>query len=208
MVASRNQQHVIARGLASLPNGSMPSYFGANELSQHINRNEIQAAKANNNRVQDGPKPRMKQLTRGQPVDQKDISTRYGWSSATIIKDAKGRYVVEHYCPRKNGTVVDKSFDNIEEAQAHSQKITGELRNFGYSGVGYAPSNLGFAGMGNLDVPLVTFMGMVWIGVGYPGARTAIKQIKKVYKEPIPVVQSTLLTVGLVGLIARQFKVI
>ena len=208
MVASRNQQHVIARGLSSLPNGSMPSYFGANELSQHINRNEIKAAKANNNRAEMAPKPKMKQLTRGQPMDQKDVSTRYGWASATIIKDAKGRYVVEHYCPRKNGTVVDKSFDNIEEAQAHSQKITGELRDFGYSGVGYAPANLGFAGMGNLDLPLFVFASMVYIGLDAPGARTAAKKVKEVYKEPIPVVQSTLLTVGVIGLVARQFKVI
>ena len=35
MVATRNQQNVIARSFGSVPNGSMPSYFGANELGQY-----------------------------------------------------------------------------------------------------------------------------------------------------------------------------
>ena len=41
MVASRNQQNVIARHISGLGNGSMPSYFGGNELMQNISGNEF-----------------------------------------------------------------------------------------------------------------------------------------------------------------------
>jgi len=41
MVATRNQQNVIARSFGSVPNGSMPSYFGANELGQYVNMREF-----------------------------------------------------------------------------------------------------------------------------------------------------------------------
>ena len=41
MVASRNQQNVIARHISGLANGSMPSYFGGNELMQNISGNEF-----------------------------------------------------------------------------------------------------------------------------------------------------------------------
>ena len=41
MVASRNQQHIIARDIGALPNGSMPSYFGTSELLQNISGNEL-----------------------------------------------------------------------------------------------------------------------------------------------------------------------
>jgi len=208
MVASRNQHHVIARRMGSLPNGSMPIYFGGNELAQHINGNEIKAAVANQKRAKVGPKPRMKQYTRGQPIEHKELSTRYGWSSVSVIKDSRGKYVVEHYCPRKKGSVVDKSFDNVDEAQAYAQKITGELRDFGHSNMGFAPASLGILGMGTADGPLLIFASMVYIGLDFPGARSAAKAVKNFYDEPIPKVQAALLGVGLVGLVARQFKVI
>tara|TARA_B100001250_G_scaffold386195_1_gene382511 strand:+ start:342 stop:734 length:393 start_codon:yes stop_codon:yes gene_type:complete len=41
MVASRNQQNVIARHISGLGNGSMPAYFGGNELMQNISGNEF-----------------------------------------------------------------------------------------------------------------------------------------------------------------------
>ena len=41
MVASRNQQHIIARDISGLANGSMPSYFGGNELMQNISGHEF-----------------------------------------------------------------------------------------------------------------------------------------------------------------------
>jgi len=42
MVASRNQQHIIARDISGLANGSMPSYFGGNEIMQNISGHEFQ----------------------------------------------------------------------------------------------------------------------------------------------------------------------
>lgn len=41
MVASRNQQNVIARHISGLGNGSMPSYFGNNEIRQNISGYEL-----------------------------------------------------------------------------------------------------------------------------------------------------------------------
>ena len=41
MVASRNQQNVIARQISGLGNGSMPSYFGGNEIIQNISGREF-----------------------------------------------------------------------------------------------------------------------------------------------------------------------
>ena len=41
MVASRNQQNVIARHISGLGNGSMPAYFGGNELIQNISGREF-----------------------------------------------------------------------------------------------------------------------------------------------------------------------
>ena len=42
MVATRNQQHVIARSFGSVPNGSMPTYFAGNELGQYVNPRECE----------------------------------------------------------------------------------------------------------------------------------------------------------------------
>jgi len=207
MVASRNQHHVIARRIGSLPNGSMPSYFGAKEISQHISKREIKAANANKTKVFEA-KPKMKQYTRGRPMERKDLSTRYGWSSVSIVKDSKGRYVVEHYCPRKKGTVIDKRFNNIEDAQAYAQKITAELRDYGHSNVGFSPDNLGFIGAGNLDATLFLAVSMVYVGLDFPGARSAAKAVKQFVDEPLPKIQMGMLFLGVAGIVGRQFKVI
>ena len=127
MVATRNQQHVIARSFGSVPNGSMPTYFAGNELGQYVNPREFE-----------------------NPV--------------------MGR----------------------KHMGAHMAKVHGE--------------SLGFLGAGEFDTTLAVALGMVYVGLGFPGAKTVAKQLKKVIDRPIPVLQSLTLFSGGGLILYRQFK--
>ena len=127
MVATRNQQHVIARSFGSGPNGSMPTYFAGNELGQYVNPREFE-----------------------NPV--------------------MGR----------------------KHMGAHMAKVHGE--------------SLGFLGAGEFDTTLAVALGMVYVGLGFPGAKPVAKQIKKVIDRPIPVLQSLTLFSGVGLILYRQFK--
>lgn len=127
MVATRNQQHVIARSFGSVPNGSMPTYFAGNELGQYVNPREFE-----------------------NPV--------------------MGR----------------------KHMGAHMAKVHGE--------------SLGFLGAGEFDTTLAVALGMVYVGLGFPGAKPVAKQIKKVIDRPIPVLQSLTLFSGVGLILYRQFK--
>ena len=111
MVASRNQQHVIARSFGSVPNGSMPTYFAGNELGQYVNPREL-----------------------SNPV--------------------MGRKHIGAHMAQVNGT------------------------------------SLGFLGTGQFDTTLAVALGMVYVGLGFPGAKPVAKQLKKVIDRPLPVLQS------------------
>lgn len=127
MVASRNQQHVIARSFGSVPNGSMPSYFAGNELGQYINPREFT-----------------------NPV-----------------------------MGRKN-------------LGAHMSQVNG--------------TSLGFLGTGQYDTTLAVALGMIYVGLGFPGAKPVARQIKKIYNKPIPVLQNLTLFSGVALILYRQFK--
>ena len=127
MLATRNQQHVIARSFGSVPNGSMPTYFAGNELGQYVNPREFE-----------------------NPV--------------------MGR----------------------KHMGAHMAKVHGE--------------SLGFLGAGEFDTTLAVALGMVYVGLGFPGAKPVAKQIKKVIDRPIPVLQSLTLFSGVGLILYRQFK--
>ena len=51
MVGSRNQQHIIARDISGLANGSMPTYFGGNEIMQNISGYEFKNPVVNRKNV-------------------------------------------------------------------------------------------------------------------------------------------------------------
>ncbi len=127
MVASRNQQHVIARSFGSVPNGSMPTYFSGNELGQYVNPREF-----------------------ANPV--------------------MGR----------------------KHMGAHMAEVHGQ--------------SLGILGTGKTDTTLMIALGMVYVGLGFPGAKPVAKQIKKVIDKPLPVLQNLTLMSGVVVLLYRQFK--
>jgi hypothetical protein len=127
MVASRNQQHVIARSFGSVPNGSMPTYFAGNELGQYVNPREF-----------------------SNPV--------------------MGRKHIGAHMAQVNGT------------------------------------SLGFLGTGQFDTTLAVALGMVYVGLGFPGAKPVAKQIKKVIDRPLPVLQSLTLFSGVGLILYRQFK--
>ncbi len=127
MVASRNQQHVIARSFGSVPNGSMPTYFSGNELGQYVNPREL-----------------------GNPV--------------------AGR----------------------KHLGAHMSQVNG--------------TSLGILGTGKTDTTLMIALGMVYVGLGFPGAKPISKQIKKVIDKPLPVLQNLTLMSGVAVLLYRQFK--
>ncbi len=127
MVATRNQQHVIARSFGSVPNGSMPTYFAGNELGQYVNPREFE-----------------------NPV--------------------MGR----------------------KHMGAHMAKVHGE--------------SLGFLGAGQFDTTLAVALGMVYVGLGFPGAKPVAKQLKKIIDRPIPVLQSLTLFSGVGLILYRQFK--
>ena len=127
MVATRNQQHVIARSFGSVPNGSMPTYFAGNELGQYVNPREFE-----------------------------------------------------------NPVMGSKHMG------AHMAKVHGE--------------SLGFLGAGEFDTTLAVALGMVYVGLGFPGAKPVAKQIKKVIDRPIPVLQSLTLFSGVGLILYRQFK--
>lgn len=127
MVASRNQQHVIARSFGSVPNGSMPTYFSGNELGQYVNPREFE-----------------------NPV--------------------MGR----------------------KHMGAHMAAVHGQ--------------SLGILGTGKTDTTLMIALGMVYVGLGFPGAKPVAKQIKKVIDKPLPVLQNLTLMSGVAVLLYRQFK--
>jgi len=127
MVASRNQQHVIARSFGSVPNGSMPSYFGGNELGQYVNMREF----------------------------TNPVSSRMNTS-------------------------------------AHMASVNG--------------INGGFLGAGSMDTTLAVALGMVYVGLNFPGAREVAKVVRKVWKQPIPVLQTTALFAGTGLILYRQFS--
>ena len=127
MVASRNQQHVIARSFGSVPNGSMPTYFSGNELGQYVNPREF-----------------------SNPV--------------------MGRKHLGTHMSQVNGT------------------------------------SLGILGTGRADTTLAVALGMVYVGLGFPGAKPVSKQIKKVINKPLPVLQNLTLFSGVALLLYRQFK--
>lgn len=127
MVASRNQQHVIARSFGSVPNGSMPTYFAGNELGQYVNQREF-----------------------SNPVmGRKHLGT-------------------------------------------HMSQVNG--------------SSLGMLGMGQTDTTVMLALGMIYVGLGFPGAKPVAKQIKKVIDKPLPVLQNLTLMSGVAVLLYRQFK--
>tara|TARA_Y100000287_G_scaffold174710_1_gene163757 strand:- start:151 stop:558 length:408 start_codon:yes stop_codon:yes gene_type:complete len=127
MVATRNQQHVIARSFGSVPNGSMPTYFSSNELGQYYNPREV-----------------------ANPVmGRKHLGT-------------------------------------------HMAEVHG--------------TSLGFLGTGKMDSTVAIALGMIYVGLGFPGAKPAAKQIKKVIDRPIPVLQNLTLLTGVAVLMYRQFK--
>lgn len=127
MVASRNQQHVIARSFGSVPNGSMPTYFAGNELGQYVNHREF-----------------------SNPV--------------------MGRKHMGSHMANVNGT------------------------------------SLGMLGIGKADTTVMLALGMIYVGLGFPGAKPISKQIKKVIDKPLPVLQNLTLMSGVVVLLLRQFK--
>ena len=127
MVASRNQQHVIARSFGSVPNGSMPTYFSSNELGQYVNPREFE-----------------------NPV--------------------MGR----------------------KHIGAHMAKVEG--------------TSLGVLGTGHFDTTLAVALGMVYVGLGFPGAKPVGKQLKKIINKPLPVLQNLTLMSGVAVLLYRQFK--
>ena len=75
---------------------------------------------------------------------------------------------------------------------AHMAKVHGE--------------SLGFLGAGEFDTTLAVALGMVYVGLGFPGAKPVAKQIKKVIDRPIPVLQSLTLFSGVGLILYRQFK--
>ena len=127
MVASRNQQHVIARSFGSIPNGSMPTYFSGNELGQYVNPREF-----------------------ANPV--------------------MGRKHLGTHMSQVNGT------------------------------------SPGFLGAGRMDTTMALALAMVYLGLGFPGAKPVSKQIKKVIDKPLPVLQNLTLLAGVGLVFYRQFK--
>lgn len=125
-MATRNQQHVIARSFGSVPNGSMPSYFGANELGQYVNQREF----------------------------MNPVSSRGNTS-------------------------------------AHMASVNG--------------INGGFLGTGQMDATVAIALGMIYVGLGFPGAKEAAKVVRKVWNQPIPVLQTTALFAGTGMILYRQF---
>jgi len=74
--------------------------------------------------------------------------------------------------------------------------------------VGFSPDNLGFIGAGNLDATLFLAVSMVYVGLDFPGARSAAKAVKQFVDEPLPKIQMGMLFLGVAGIVGRQFKVI
>ena len=127
MVASRNQQHVIARSFGSVPNGSMPTYFSSNELGQYVNPREL------------------------------------------------------------NNPVMGR-----KHMGAHMAQVEG--------------TSLGVLGIGQTDTTVMLALGMIYVGLGFPGAKPVSKQIKKIIDKPLPVLQNITLMSGVAVLLYRQFK--
>ena len=76
---------------------------------------------------------------------------------------------------------------------------------FGSTGFG---SLGGVLGAGQMDVPLALALSSVYIGLDFPGARSAAKAVKKLWNQPVPYIQTSLLLIGTGVIVLRQFKVI
>jgi hypothetical protein len=60
----------------------------------------------------------------------------------------------------------------------------------------------------NVELTNTTMLALasIYVGLDFPGARSAVQVIKKVYDRPKPVIQGTLIAAGIAGIVYEQFK--
>ena len=200
MVASRNQQHVMSRAFGSTHNGSLPAYGADGEMSSYLNgRRQISMRGMGG-----GHKPVMRPATKGEVVETSDISTRFGWGATFIVKDSNGYYVCEHYCPKAKRVVRDGRYPTLEEAKTACEKVKTQLRDTGrvkgISGLnGYG--SMGFLGFGGATTAQLIGVGLVYVGLDFPGARPFFKTTKRMLQEPDETVRNLFLVTGLGALL-------
>lgn len=203
MVASRNQRNMLSRSFGSSPNGSMEGYHTAGEVSQYLNP-RASIAFASRPKSDLAKKHNMKPKTKGEVIHSNDFATRFGWSAVFVIRIKENIYVVEHWCPVSNSIKHDGVFFTAGEATKKAGEIMRSVKQTGESYSTNMFGNIGALGAGPMDVGLALAMASVWIGLDFPGAKAAAKQIKKIYNEPVPYIQNTLLFVGTGVILFRQ----
>lgn len=151
-----------------------------------------------------GPKPNMQPSTKGEVVETSDISTRFGWGAAFIVKDSMGYYVCEHYCPKAKRVVRDGRYPSLAEAKAACEKVKMQLRDTGkvqgLSGLnGYSAIGADFT-FGLSTVSLGS-LALLYIGLDFPGARPVARYAARTLKEPTEAVRNVFVVLGVGGLI-------
>ena len=203
MVATRNQRNMLSRSFGSAPNGSMEGYHTAGEMGQYLNPRES-IAFASRPKSQLTKKPNMKPSTKGEVIHSSDFSTRFGWSAVFVIRVKENIYVVEHWCPVSNTIKHDGLFFSAGEATKKASEVRRAVKQTGESYSSNMVGGIGAIGAGPMDVGLALAMASVWIGLDFPGAKWGAKQVKKVYNQPVPYIQNTLLFVGTGVILFRQ----
>ena len=214
MVASRNQQHVMHRAFGSTPNGSLPAYGAVGELNNYLGNMPNVSMRG----LGATPKPDMKPTLKGEIIDSIEFGSKFGWCAIYIIarnKKAKTagehqgyttHYAVQYICPSNKIARTVGEYPTLAAAQLVLIEQQESLRNTGVTSSGLS----GFSGPPGLGwswdsisfsskylAPLT--VGAMWIGAGFPGAKTVAKYIGVFIDEPKEAVQNGLLIVGFLG---------
>jgi len=200
MVASRNQQHVMARAFGSTHNGSLTPYGAEGEMATYLNGRRQASMRG----LGAGHKPNMQPSTKGEVVETSDISTRFGWGAVFVVKDSMGYYVCEHYCPKAKRVVKDGRYPSLAEAKAACEKVKTQLRDTGMvkglSGLnGYSAIGADFTF--GLNTVSLGSLALLYVGLDFPGARPVAKYVSKTLKEPTEAVRNVFVLLGVGGLL-------